>query len=330
MKKIFLSICFLLFAVSAAVYLLYYTSEKKYAGPVEKIRLSAYKGDYSSLIYVAKEKGYFKENGIDLELTETMSGPEALGNLLAGRADLSTESLLVLVSKDFHDKNVKIITSIAEASPMQMVLRADRGIKTPADIKGKKIALVRDGQGEYYLSKWLVLNNLTSKDVERVYANTEELEGLISSGQVDGVVAWEPYPYRIKKILKDNYVVFPGKDIDKVFFVISGDGSFIEKNPALVERFLSSLYKAEQLGQKEIAVIAQKEFFLTDEYVENIFSTHVFELSLKNNIFSLLENMRAFSDDLADKVGAPIPNYISTINADILSHIKPDAVTIFK
>ena len=58
--------------------------DQKYTGPAEKLRIGNI-GEYSIFNLIAKEKGFFAENGIDAEIKEYTSGPAAIAGCRQAR-----------------------------------------------------------------------------------------------------------------------------------------------------------------------------------------------------------------------------------------------------
>jgi NitT/TauT family transport system substrate-binding protein len=65
-------------------------SKQSHEAPSIKLRLNTYIGDVSALVYIAKDKGYFNENGLDVDLKGFPSGKQATDDMLAGNSDVVT------------------------------------------------------------------------------------------------------------------------------------------------------------------------------------------------------------------------------------------------
>src|SRR3989338_5562191 len=136
------------------------TPAPKYTGPVEKVTIGSYVGEYVTLLYVADEKGYFKDEGIDLEIKPYEYGILTIPDVLNGTIDLSLANEFAPVVRSFDSPKLRILASIDKTNSYELIARRDRGIATPADLKGKKIGIPKGSQSEFFLATFLTFNQL--------------------------------------------------------------------------------------------------------------------------------------------------------------------------
>jgi len=202
MRKIIISllIIVLVFLVSGCV------QEEKYTGPVERITLAGYAGEAGILVYVAQEQGFFKENGLQVEIKDYQSGKSAADVLINGEVDISTSADTVFVSNSFEHTELKVLGTISTFENKELVVRKDKGILTPADLKGKKIGVTKKSGGEFALGIFLILNDISQDDVELIDLKPPEMLEAISNGDVDAIFTWDPNVYNLKQELGDNAI----------------------------------------------------------------------------------------------------------------------------
>ncbi|HSG02680.1 MAG TPA: ABC transporter substrate-binding protein [Marinobacterium sp.] len=142
--------------------------------------------DHGPLI-VAQELGYFKDQGLDVELVAP-ADPSAPPKLVAaGQADIAISyqpQLHLQVSEGLPLKRVGTLV----ATPLNCLLVLEDGpIKTPADLKGKTIGFSVAGVEEALLTAVLGRYGVNFSDVELVNVNFS-LSPSLMSGQVDAVI----------------------------------------------------------------------------------------------------------------------------------------------
>lgn len=109
-------------------------------GPLKIITIGTHAGKISGLIFIAQEKGYFRENGLDATVKIYDSGRDAIQDLLAGRIDIGGCAEFVLVNEIFAGRDdLRVLGSIGMAEINELIARKGRGINQQADLKGKKI-----------------------------------------------------------------------------------------------------------------------------------------------------------------------------------------------
>ncbi len=123
----------------------------KYTGPVEKISVGATTQELSTLIWIAEEKGYFEENGLDATVRAYDTGIETKNALLAGEVDVADTVDFVISGLGFEEADIKVLASINTAIIDYIIARRDRGISSLSDLRGKKIGIKPGSSAEYYL-----------------------------------------------------------------------------------------------------------------------------------------------------------------------------------
>ncbi len=114
-NRIIIVIAFGLVAVTVAL-AIWVTREPalKVTGPPAKIRLGLGPGEHSALIWVAENRGYFAENGLDITITVYEAGAIAIKDFFADKLDIVTAGDFVFVVNSFHRPDIKIFGVIDE------------------------------------------------------------------------------------------------------------------------------------------------------------------------------------------------------------------------
>src|SRR5579859_3747041 len=98
----------ILFAVATIVFIKTPSSLQHYQGLVEHISIGNVR-EYSIFNVIAKEKGYFTDNGLNADVKEYESGPPAVADLLAGKVDFAFASDNAGVQAIFTHPQLRII-----------------------------------------------------------------------------------------------------------------------------------------------------------------------------------------------------------------------------
>ena len=139
------------------------------------------------------EKGFFKAEGIDLQLREFPSGTTALQTWKTGAGQIIlTGDLPGLAYWAQNPGDHRVIAPLERsAGRYGAVVKAD--IKGPQDLKGRTIATRVGSTGSYFTSRYLKKNNLTPSDVKVINLETNHMVPALDRGDIDGFFIWEPH-----------------------------------------------------------------------------------------------------------------------------------------
>lgn len=198
-------------------------------------------------IIIAQEKGYFADQGIELEIIAPADPSDPPKLVAAGKADLAVSYQPQLHLQIHEGLPLKRVGTLV-ATPLNCLLvLADGPIKSIADLKGKKIGFSVAGVEEAVLTAVLKPHNLTMDDIELINVNWSISPSLMSK-QVDAVIgAFRNFELNQMDIngVKGRcfYVEEEGlPSYDELIYVAKSDA--IDKDK--IARFLAATEKATQ------------------------------------------------------------------------------------
>lgn len=164
--------------------------------------------DHGPLV-IAKQKGFFAKEGLDVDLIAPSDPNDATKLTAAGQADIGVSYQTALhLQVDQGLPLVRIGTLIA--TPLNCLLvRADGPIKSIADLKGRKIGYSVSGVEEGLVETMLKAQGLSLGDVSMVNVNFSLTPALLS-GQVDAVIG----AYRNFELTQMHQAGVPGRCFD--------------------------------------------------------------------------------------------------------------------
>ncbi|MDP3062700.1 MAG: ABC transporter substrate-binding protein [Chloroflexota bacterium] len=208
-------------------------------------------------LFIAREKGYYRDEGLDVDIY-TPSDPSAvLQTVGAGRDQFGISyQVEVLLARQQQVPVVSIAALVQHPLDSVMTLKSS-GIERPGQLKGKKVGYPGIGYDEPLLETMLKQEGLSLTDVELVNVGYDLVPALIGK-KVDAVVGayWvhesiaaenQGYPVNIMRMeqwgVPDFYEL-----------VLVSSEKLIKDNPKLVERFV----RATVLGYKDAVADPQK------------------------------------------------------------------------
>ena len=203
-------------------------------------------------LYVAIDKGYMKDQGIDVNLTTVTAGQDAQAFLATGQLDAAVAGIAAATFNAINQGlDVRMVGSMgtapANADPSALMVRADEldsgAVKSLADLKGKKVALSGGlgASGSYYMAQMLAKVNLTLADINVVNLSFPDVVAGFKAKSIDASIVPAPFT---TEILKEGTAKIP--DYGHMVSGVSGVGTvygqhLLRQDRQLGQRFFNGL-----------------------------------------------------------------------------------------
>jgi ABC-type nitrate/sulfonate/bicarbonate transport system substrate-binding protein len=308
--------------------------EPKYTGPVEKATVGVETSLLPAAVWIAENKGYFQEYGLDLTIKEFESGRASFTDMLNGGVDFATVAPTPIMFNSFDRQDFSIFaTFVYSDEDVKILARKDRGISTATDLKGKRVGTPAGTTGQFFLAAFLTVRGLSESDVEIIDIRPTGLPGALQNGQVDAIVIWEPHAYNAEQLLRGNAIRLPSSDVYRETFNFMVMKDFASDNPEILKRFVKSIDKATAFisdNEEEAQDIVAVRIGLDKEAMITLWKDFVFDISLDQSLLFTLEDEArwAIQSNLTEKT--EVPNYLHYIYFDALEAVKPEAVSIIR
>jgi NitT/TauT family transport system substrate-binding protein len=226
--------------------------------PPQKVKLAYVPIMKFAAAYVAADRGLFKKYGLDVELEKVKSGTEAIAFLTQGSVDVGGIAIVTSLWNSWNrGLDIRIIApgglEPMKDSPTNLLLSAKAaaaGIKTLADLKGKKVGAAGGpgSGGEYLVAKALERARLTIRDVNLVNVGNPDIPAALAAGSVEAALAGPPYS---EQALKSGAATVLATDLTPGLMTVAfvGSGKFVKERPDVAERFVVALTEAARLMQ---------------------------------------------------------------------------------
>jgi NitT/TauT family transport system substrate-binding protein len=215
----------------------------------------------SIAFFVAREKGFFKEEGLDLQDKSFSSPGDGLPPLLTGDLDavLSTaDSVITVLDKAPGQLRVVYLTDTSSGADAILAKKDIGGIKA---MKGRKVAATLGQCNQLLLEKALEKAGLTDADIQLVNMNPDDAGSAFAAGKIDVAVTWEPWITKVSGE-KKGHVIFSSKETPNLILdVLAISAKTAQKKPAETRAFLKALNRGYDFVQKhtdEAAALAAK------------------------------------------------------------------------
>lgn len=194
--------------------------------------------------YIAQEKGFFAERGLNVELQRIEGTGERRSALIAGRLEGMGSTVDDLIIGAAQGVEGKMVLGLDESIGADGILTS-KDISTVADFKGKSIAVQPGFVNHFFLLYILDANGLSSKDVTIVPMEPDKASAAFVAEEVDIAVTWEPHLSEVEKNRPDGQRFlttndYPGIVVDILVF----RNDVVEDRPDDVRAFVDAWYQA--------------------------------------------------------------------------------------
>lgn len=299
---------------------------------LKSVKIAVSTTPLSAPFYVAKDQGYFKEQGLDVELIDTVGGHRCLQSILDKKVVMGTVSDYPIMLKSFQRQDYVVVTTFVTATnDVKLIANKSKGINSPSDLKGKTVGTVIGASSHFFLDQFLIFNGMSLADVNVIHLKADDMPAALKNGTVDALSVWEPYGFLSVNKLHENAIVFPSKNYYRETFNLVADRKYTTEHPETVVAVLSSLSKAENFineQPKAAQNILIKNLQLDEKFIGWIWPDFKFDLSLDQAFIKTLETEAAWA--VANNVTTKpnTQNFLDFIYFDALNTVDKTAVTI--
>ncbi len=149
-------------------------------------------------MWLADNMGMWKKAGLDMEFVQFQTGLELFQAMSGGSIDVLTTGAVVSNFPAHGQGKVFLINDI-EFATAQLWVHPEAGIKTIADLKGKKISTTTGTTAHVFLDNALRANGMKPSDVQIVNQRMQDAVTAFISGAVPAVALWVPFNVAVKK-----------------------------------------------------------------------------------------------------------------------------------
>lgn len=253
-------------------------------GKPEKTRVSIAVGGKAAFYYlpltISEQLGYFKAEGLDVEISDFAGGSRALQALMGGSADIVSGAYEHTINMQSKNQAIQSIVLMGRAPQIAMGVstKGMPGFKSVADLRGKKIGVSAPGSSTNMVAN-LVLSRagLKASDVSFVGVGTSAgALTALRSGQIDAISNVDPVMTMLEqkgdvriisdtRTLKGTQEVFGGPMPAACFYTRA---EFVKANPgtcqALANAIVHGLKWLQTAGPSDIIKTVPETYLLGD------------------------------------------------------------------
>ena len=295
------------------------------AQPLTPMKIATGVDPSFSAFYIAKTKGIFEKNGLDVSLQTGSSGSAMVAFLVGNQVQAVLGTEMAGIQNFNLDSNVVVIAEMARLERFFGLL--GRNIGSIEEMKGKRVGVARGTGGETF---WLALVDklkLNEKDYTMINLEAPEMIPAFERGNIDAFAAWEPWVSRTTmalpnvKNLRDNVGILDGR----IFAYLNKE--WATKNPDAAIAFTRSLTEATEYIVKnplDAAEAVSKFLRLDLSLTQRLMSNLRYDMRIDQGSIDGLR-MVELQVEGQGKLKKPVA-WENFVYPDLLKKVRPSAV----
>jgi NitT/TauT family transport system substrate-binding protein len=205
-------------------------------------------------LYLGLARGYFADEGIDLDIQEGRGSGVTIQAVAAGTADFGYADVPTMIKAASKGAPVIAVGVALQTSPMSVMGFADKNIRKPADIRGKIVAVTPGDSMSQIWPLFLKKTGLKDSDFTTVSGDAQTKLNAVMNGQADLLLGYV-MDQAIKLQDGAHKAVYPirfadyGVNMVSSGFVVQKD--YLKAHPDIVRRFLKAATRSLEEGARD-------------------------------------------------------------------------------
>ena len=226
--------------------------------------------------YVAINNGYFKENGIEIELTTGQGADAVMTSVLSNQVNIgfAGPEASIYVYNEGKEDYCQVFAQMTKKDGSFLVAREKNDNFKWQDLKGKTIIPGRKGGVPYMTLEYVLRKNGLDPKKDVVLDDSIKFDlmaGAFTSGTADYVTLFEPTASLTQNENKGYIVASVGEAAGEIpYTAYFAKKSYIENNKETIQKFTNAIYKGQKWvkenSSEDIAKVVQS--FFPDTSVE--------------------------------------------------------------
>ena len=273
MKKILVIIIIVAVIIAGAV--IYSMNNKTNDNELKKISVNEVaRSVFYAPQYVAINKGFFKEEGLEIELTTGQGADKVMTAVLAGQSDIgfAGPEASIYVYNEGKEDYAEVFAQMTKRDGSFLVSKTDTDNFSWNDLKGKTVIPGRKGGVPYMTFEYVLKQNGIDPETDVNLDDSIKFDlmaGAFAGGDAEYVTLFEPTASMTEEAGKGYVVASVGEASGEIpYTAYFAKKSYIEENNDVIQGFTNAIYKGQQWvkqhSAKEIAEVIQDFFPDTD------------------------------------------------------------------
>jgi len=257
--------------------------------PTEAIRIGISPWPGYELLYLAQEKAFYRQAGLNVQIVEFSSLGDVLRAYEQGNIDGMACTLTeVILAKQQSSRDPKIVSLLDFSNGADAII-AYPPISNIKGLRNKNIGVETNSLGLYILSRALELNDMTLNDVRIIPLTPANQELAFNKKEIDAAVIYPPVLNRLMRNAKAK-ILFSSADIpQEVIDMLVFDAEILKTREQEIAKILNvwdqTMLYAKQNSAESHKIMAAKELITPKEFHESLKGLEFLPLAEQVDLF---------------------------------------------
>lgn len=290
-----------------------------------------------ALVMVANDKGFFREEGVNVTLKEFTAGKFALQAFLGGSIDFAVAGEVPVCLAALQGNQTRVVTQVVQETKneVRVIAHRDGTLNDPKAwfaSKRRKLATSFGGGPEFFTYSFLNFYGIPRDSVEVLSLTPADMPAALATKSVDAVAIFDPFAFIAEQKLGADGITFSDEKIYSELYVLVATPAQAEASDPRIAAILRGLVRAAgaiESDPAEAKSIVVKYTKLDPPVVDGIWGNFVFKPALTTQLLDFWTR----EADWARAIGtvpsnAPAVDLRRIIDERHLRAVAADAVTL--
>ena len=294
----------------------------------QPLRIAVAQLPYFSPALIAGWQGFFAAEGLAVQIVPCVNGRRCLKHLTDKEVDVATVADTPIVAAVHEGLPFQILATITTSRDNSFVARADRGIASPADLRGKRIGYVRGTTGHYFTDTFLTFHGIGLNQVTLVELDAARAPQQLAAGEVDAAGLYQPHGPAAMRLLGDKGLVFAAPRLYTATMNLVAKPGLSDPDAVKLLRALQRATAFIRTDPPRAQALVASQLKLDSKVVSETWELLSFRLSLGQSLLTTMEAQSRWMRRTGQVKGDLSPDFLARLRPGPLRALDPTAVTL--
>ncbi len=241
---------------------------------------------YHAPFFIAKEKGYFKKEGLSVDVKRGFGSGRTVKAVGTGASTLGYADSGTMLKGIAGGLKLKLVSIVYAKSPMVIVSDSAKGIKTPKDLEGKSIGVPKGASTSVMMPIMFKNAGVDASKIKLVHLAPSMRDAFLIQGKIDSAAAyyWATAVYKWPGGRGSNVIWYSDHGVDIYGIGIMATAETIRSKPKMIRGFLRAVFS----GYKDMLEDPEGAFDIVAKFKPELKGARKLELAKIRAIWKVI------------------------------------------